>query len=540
MVYLYGRTDYGDNIEDEWLIVYLLRELSKRFPSLWARMTDNDGEFLLIEAANVLPRWLSPEIDSNRVWIHQGHLHIIPLGVKPEEPGNKLLSLEKAVEFLKLHHDSLVHSAFIEAESFYRLDKYPGQISTSIHHAMVTLPRRLAYILHTKPKSIAPATEAFYLRDPRVLRPLLSGSKAPTFPPTDLVTLSTSFTKVLYAQLVTQQFEPPPPWKDLFATGQTEATDTDELPRGQLAGLNLGLKITFGFELLLSTANETGNPIVREWVLAIEDLLKDGKLPTDEDIKAWPGSNLHDDDSWMDINYQDFERELDGAQNRAPTKNNADTGFGDSGAQADLRKIVSRFEAFLNDQTAGIDGVDLDEMDEDDDDDDDEDDSEDEDKEVSFDEEQFARLMREMMGIPSEAELQSEGNGKPTSLSISGAFKKDEGDGDEDGDEDEEIRGLASQMEAELARHGALALDGQPKETKLRKRIQNAGPSGTLDPDMAAQEESDGDEVDIDYNLAKNLLESFKSQAGVAGPAGNLLGMMGIVLPRDEGEEDDD
>jgi hypothetical protein len=54
-------------VEDEWLVVYLLRELSKRFESLWIKVVDTDGEFLLIEAANALPRWLNPEIADNRV-----------------------------------------------------------------------------------------------------------------------------------------------------------------------------------------------------------------------------------------------------------------------------------------------------------------------------------------------------------------------------------------------------------------------------------------------------------------------------------------
>lgn len=54
-------------MEDEWLIVYILRELSKQFPDLWIKVVDTDGEFLLIEAANALPRWLNPEIADNRV-----------------------------------------------------------------------------------------------------------------------------------------------------------------------------------------------------------------------------------------------------------------------------------------------------------------------------------------------------------------------------------------------------------------------------------------------------------------------------------------
>lgn len=64
---LRGRTNYGDSVADEWLIVYLLRELSKKFPDAWIRVYDTDGEFLLIEAANALPKWLNPEVAENRV-----------------------------------------------------------------------------------------------------------------------------------------------------------------------------------------------------------------------------------------------------------------------------------------------------------------------------------------------------------------------------------------------------------------------------------------------------------------------------------------
>ena len=67
MMYLHGLTNYGDSVEDEWLVVYILKELSRRFPNLWIKVVDTDGEFLLIEAANALPRWLNPEIADNRV-----------------------------------------------------------------------------------------------------------------------------------------------------------------------------------------------------------------------------------------------------------------------------------------------------------------------------------------------------------------------------------------------------------------------------------------------------------------------------------------
>lgn len=66
-MYFHGMTNFGDSVDDEWLIVYILRELSNRFQDLWIKIVDTDGEFLLIEAANALPRWLNPEIADNRV-----------------------------------------------------------------------------------------------------------------------------------------------------------------------------------------------------------------------------------------------------------------------------------------------------------------------------------------------------------------------------------------------------------------------------------------------------------------------------------------
>lgn len=62
-----GSTDFGDNVEDEWFIVYLLQHITRTFPELAAKVEDNDGEFILIEAADYLPKWLKPENSDNRV-----------------------------------------------------------------------------------------------------------------------------------------------------------------------------------------------------------------------------------------------------------------------------------------------------------------------------------------------------------------------------------------------------------------------------------------------------------------------------------------
>ncbi len=40
--------------------------------------------------------------------------------------------------------------------------------------------------------------------------------------------------------------------------------------------------------------------------------------------------------------------------------------------------------------------------------------------------------------------------------------------------------------------------------------------------------------VDLDLNLVQNLLASYSSQEGLAGPVTNLIGGMGLTLPDDQ------
>ena len=526
LTYLYGCTDYGDAVEDEWLVVYLLREISRTFSTLWIRIFDGDGEFLFVEAANAVPKWLSPSIDAHRAWVNQGKLQIIPLKSSTTEASKTNISLKDAIETIKTDSGSLIHSTLVEAEAFYRLEKYPGQISHSLHHSLVTLPKRAAYILHARPKAIAPAAEAFYLRNPVSLKPLLATSpEALKFPPADLVTISVRFTKVLFAQVKSQHFLPPPTWSAVLAP-DAEAKGAEE--QKALSRLEMGMKLTSGFEMLTATADESKNRLVREVGLLLQDLTEDGDqvLPSDEEIRSWADVDRDDDEAWLDINYEDLERELQGGPKRAAPG----TGFGDASAAADLRKIVSRFESFLNDESAGLDGAEMDgEEDSDDEDTSDDDEDEDsggEDKDVSFDEEEFARMMREMMGLPP-GQRQESASGLAKESGGSKAPQKNEAE-----TEDEAIQKLAAQMESELKGHGALSLDEAGKGPR-------ALPAPDTEDSGGEDEKSGDEEVDLDYNLAKNLLESFKSQGGMSGPVGNMLGMMGMSLPRDEEETEE-
>ncbi|KAG8529095.1 uncharacterized protein KY384_005730 [Bacidia gigantensis] len=459
--YLWGRTNFGDSADDEWTIVYLLRELSAQFPEVWIRVFDTDGEFLLIEAANALPTWLNPEVADFRVWIHAGKLLVIPL----ELPGKAVrglsgtsdrMTLDRALEWIGNPNRKLQHSAKIEVEAFMRLQKYPHQIRESLHCALVKIPRKLAYILHNFPGCVSAAIEAFYLRDPIALHHLeKEGIEGLPFSPPDLVEASVKFTKVGYAQLRSQQFTLPSVWESLARHA------VDLKVRAQL---EIGGRLSCGFAMLLSDPHNRDKKEVREIKLLIEDLESgEEQLPSDSDVKSWGLSE--DSDSWLDIDFGEFERELDGK-----AQSNSVPAFGDKGVQNNLRRTVERFQNFLKSEGENSDGGLIDDMDHDDDETSSEASASSDDVEAAAsdttknpDEDDFTAMMREMMGMPEEVMNELMSNFDLTSsikhLQPEAALKRTQKPKvPTELDEGERIREVMDQTGQELLEAGALDL----------------------------------------------------------------------------------
>ncbi|CCU75778.1 SGT1/ecdysoneless [Blumeria hordei DH14] len=539
--FLHGLTNYGDSVEDEWLIVYLVKELSRKFPDLWVRVADNDGEFLLAEAANVLPRWLNPEVAENRIWIHKNKLYIIPLSptyhtseANPTITVPKILNFDEALQTITLHPEILINSPLIEEEAFYRLRNYPSQISDSMHYAMIYIPRKLAHILHQLPCAVSSAVESFYLRDPIGLKTLQKDSTKLIFSPKDLVCVSVRFSKLLFAQIKHQEFSPPPAWKKLNL-----ATEKKEL---EYERINLGMKLTSGFEMLVQDPMNTNKTVVHDIKIMLEEIEKniDHALPSDAEISQWVGVSRDDDESWIDIDFKFLEQEFTGKTEHKKanerTESRVKPGLGNLKTHEDLKEMVARFESFLNDDKAVLE-ENFEDMDIDNDDHDDETDShleesedEGEDKTVSFDENEFNRMMREMMGIPTES---------VDPLSQSDISKKvyiDGPDGDEESIcETQEIQEVMNKVEKELREAGILKSDATYREDVALESSATQKFGGESDNDQNSEVDSNTT-ADVDFVLAKNLLESLKAQAGLPGPAGNLFELMGIKFPQDDDE----
>ena len=332
---LRGRTSFGDSIDDEWLIVYILRQISISHPDVWIRAVDTDGQFLLIEAANALPRWLEPEIADFGVWIHQGKLLIIPPNVLMKE-ASSTLSLDQALRFIQRSKSNLLSLPEIEQEAFFRLKKYPQKIQDSLHHTLITVPKKIAWLLHQSQRYISPAIEAFYLRDPVALRSLQKQKASDLiFPLGDFVTISAKFTKIGYAQLVGQVIH--------FEHAQPATMLSEGSSRTTRSQVETGMKVTAGFEILLSDSLYKDMRAVREMRLLLDDLDEEKEtLPTDQDMGQW--DLREDSDSWLDVDFADLNKSLyrgntQGSQGLA--------GFADKAMEEHLNRVTSRFTSLM-------------------------------------------------------------------------------------------------------------------------------------------------------------------------------------------------
>ena len=264
--HLAGSSSFGDNVEDEWFIVWMLAELTRAFPTLSARVWDNDGEFLLIECAFHLPKWVKPEAVTNRVFLHGGELHVVPpaatagLGPWARERGKRddehTVTVEAALWLVRGGDHSVSAGSTVATLApaaarrtlSRRLEGYPAEAAKGMHRAFAVLPAQLAHTLRAEPQLISLAVEAFYERDPEGLK---AAAKMKWFPPEDMKGVLVSLTRCLYAQLVRQRFAPPR-WYPMPSPGN----------RKQYAGAELGMKIAVGFEMLAAEWARNGHNVL--------------------------------------------------------------------------------------------------------------------------------------------------------------------------------------------------------------------------------------------------------------------------------------
>lgn len=246
--HFHGVSHFGDNIQDEWLIVAILLELTRKIKGLAVRVLDSDGEFLLIEAANQLPKWADPETCEGKVYLYSGLVHIVqdadPLSALRANP-NKFCISNAAFEPIQ--------------------DRVSVNVAESLHRATVFVPIGVAGLLHRSPQLIAKAVLAFCNRDPIDVRAIKAMRY---FPPEDCIYTSVVFTKCLYAMLSHNQFIP-----DRRTGWKIPPTNSPE-HRAHL----LGVKLACGFEILACQGKTSTKDLSsdKQWLNYLESLKKRG------------------------------------------------------------------------------------------------------------------------------------------------------------------------------------------------------------------------------------------------------------------------
>ena len=159
--YLESSFRYGDSIDDEWFLTYILLLLSQAVRNVSVSCADNDGQYLLIEAAEHIPSWLSPHNCQNRIWLRAGEVHIIPLDEGSVGTAGGI-SLPAALSAMKKSESSFkVTPRVMHAVQGRTTMAFPSLVAASKHNVVLCLPVPVAVLLQKSPQLVADIINAF-------------------------------------------------------------------------------------------------------------------------------------------------------------------------------------------------------------------------------------------------------------------------------------------------------------------------------------------------------------------------------------------
>jgi hypothetical protein len=80
-----------------------------------------------------------------------------------------------------------------------------------------------------------------------------------------------------------------------------KSSTSDMSAKSELTQLQMGMKVTSGFEMLVTHPSNNDNRVVREINILLDDLAADdaSSLPTDQEISKWQDANREDDDEMV-------------------------------------------------------------------------------------------------------------------------------------------------------------------------------------------------------------------------------------------------
>ena len=253
LVRLRAFVDFGDDVDDAWSLAYLARELSVREDVAATRVWDDDGEFLLIETAETLPGWVTPERATGTTFLRRGALCVVDAERANGANGASTTSTSKSVDAVTVGAVKLLlcdaDSGEEGSKSTYalsaetqrtlrkRLDAFPERMRENRHDAFAMLPASVAHVLHHDPQLVSAAIHSFRTRDPVGLR---AAAKMVNFAPEKFTPALVRMSRCLFSQVSREHFEAPKCYPM-----PTKSSD-------EFKAYEIGMKIACGMEMMLA------------------------------------------------------------------------------------------------------------------------------------------------------------------------------------------------------------------------------------------------------------------------------------------------
>uniref|UniRef100_A0A8C0MXM6 Ecdysoneless cell cycle regulator n=1 Tax=Canis lupus familiaris TaxID=9615 RepID=A0A8C0MXM6_CANLF len=513
--HMFGVTKFGDNIEDEWFIVYIVKQITKEFPELVARIEDNDGEFLLIEAADFLPKWLDPDNSANRVFFQRGELCLIPA---PRKPGTMSWlpttppTVPQALNIISTHPEEILASESIRAAVNRRIRGYPEKIQASLHRAHCFLPASIVALLKQHPRLVAAGVQAFYLRDPIDLR---ACRVFKTFLPETRIMTSAHGFEILCSKCSPHFSES----KKSFMTtsplwaGFLESLKKNDYFKGLIEGsAQYQARLEMAKNYFQLSVNRPESCLAMSPGEEILTLLQTMPFDIEELKKEEANLPPEDDDQWLALSPDQLDQllqEVAGKKEAEPTSKKEEQNY-------DLNQVSESMKAFIS-KVSTHKGAELP--------------REPSEAPITFDADSFLNYFDKILG-PSPHESDSDDLDEEDFECL---------DSDDDLDlkteaagEEASVKGTLNNLKsymAQMDRELAYTSIGKSFTTQKQMESLSQTTNNNSDEEDSGAGGSVMTPVDVDLNLVSNILESYSSQAGLAGPASNLLQSMGVQLP---------
>ena len=554
--HLHGRMKIGDNVEDEWYVISMLFKLTVLKSNIVVKVWDQDGEVLLIEAADHLPKWAQdPDTAENRVYIYQNQLHLIPIAQNPSQLTPLPVgvpSIEDGVNTVKNFQECTRASNKIQSIIRKRMKSYPDDWSDQEQFTHVIVPEKINNLLKSVPKHlISAAIRCFYTRDVLDLR---NCRTLKNFPPENLMKVGIPLSKCLYAMLAKQQFKP---------DKRSNWPMPPQSNRDEYKASDLGFKLTCGFEMLLAQCNgkdkestidisssldelryerfekslfengyfenelkgsqrwklltyqareyfkssfaqndstdsknddgKTFSAQLKHFVTQIAKRESDAGIILEKSVESELPMKPPDDDSWLDYEQESFDEML-------KSHFNLEKMGAEKFKSANIPKedaIPAQMKSFLSAMSnyEGIDSFSAKDSDKD---------------ELNFDLSEFEKTIKRMANMKD-------------CDNVSDIETSD--DDDSENSEVDLMNDSSENMDSEWKEY-SYQINSELLEAKILSTEADEGPIESLD-------EIDRP-INIDTRVFKNILESYKSESSIPGPASTMLQSLGIDMLSDK------